>query len=67
MRKVFPSSKLIGKVIKPLSTKESVLFFVREDFMYPFGEKVSLQENDLIITFCLSNDTAKMKQWIYEL
>jgi len=67
MRKVFPSSKLISKHMKPLPLKESRLFFMRDNLMYPLEEKVALQENDLIITFSSVKESAKVKQWIYEL
>lgn len=67
MRKVFPSSKLIGKVIKPLHVKESGVFYIRENVMKSFSEKVKLQENDLIVAFCAVKTSAKMKEWIYEL
>jgi len=67
MCKVFPSSKLIGKVIKPLHVKESSLFYIRENVMYALDEKIALQENDLIAAFCAVKTSAKVKEWIYEL
>jgi len=67
MRKVFPLSKLIGKDIKPLHVKESVIFYMREGIIYSLTEILTLQENDLIVTFSPVNQSTKMKQWLYEL
>jgi len=67
MRKIFPSSKLINKSIKPLSLKDASVFYIRDNRMYSFHEKIILQENDLIVLFCASKSSAKAKVWIYEL
>lgn len=67
MRKVFSSSKLIDKVIKPLHAKESEIFYIRENVMHSLQEKIKLQENDLIVAFSVVKISAKVKEWIYEL
>ncbi len=67
MRKVFPSSKLIDKVIKPLHVKESGMFYLRENVMHTLKEKIKLQENDLIVAFSAVKISSKVKEWIYEL
>ncbi|ADN08101.1 NAD-binding protein [Sulfurimonas autotrophica] len=67
MRKVFPSSKLIDKVIKPLHVKESGVFYIRENVMHSLKEKIKLQENDLIVAFSAVKISSKVKEWIYEL
>jgi len=67
MRKIFQSSGLVEKKIKPLSTEKSALFYVRQETIYPLTEKIVLQENDLIIAFSPTKESAKVKQWIYEL
>ena len=67
MRKVFPSSKLIAKVIKPLHVNESSLFYIRENVMHALDEKIALQEDDLIVVFCTQKISSKVKEWIYEL
>ncbi|WP_297483776.1 NAD-binding protein [Sulfurimonas sp.] len=67
MRKVFQSSGLVDKKIKPLSTEKSALFYVRQDIVYPLTEKMILQENDLIIAFSPTKESTKVKQWIYGL
>lgn len=67
MRKIFPSSKLIGNIIKPLDLKESSLFYIREDVMYTLSEKIQLQADDLIVVFCDVKSSAKAKEWIYGL
>ena len=67
MRKVFLTSKLINKSIKPAKTKESALFYVRDGHIHHLTEKVTLQQDDLIAAFCPAKESAKVKQWIYEL
>jgi len=67
MRKIFQSSGLVEKKIKPLSTEKSALFYVRQETIYPLIEKIVLQENDLIIAFSPTKESTKVKQWIYEL
>jgi trk system potassium uptake protein TrkA len=67
MRKVFEGSKLVGKKIKPLGTKSSKLFFMRDEHLFDFNEKIFLQKNDLIVVFTPTKESPKVKQWIYEL
>jgi trk system potassium uptake protein TrkA len=67
MRKIFPTSKLIGKKIKPTKIGQSVIFYIREEKLYPLNEKIVLQENDLLVLFCRAGESSKAKQWIYEL
>jgi trk system potassium uptake protein TrkA len=67
MRKIFPNSKLIGKVIKPLNIQMSLLIYMREGVMHILKEKTVLQEDDLVITFSPTKESTKVKQWIYEL
>lgn len=67
MRKIYPASKLIGKQVKRINVEESSLFYLREDILRNFDEKVVLQENDLVIAFSTTKESAKVKQWIYEL
>jgi trk system potassium uptake protein TrkA len=67
MRKVFRSAGLVKKKIKPISLSRSRLFYMRDEKMYSLTEKMVLEENDLIIGFSESKESAKVKQWIYEL
>jgi len=67
MRKVFRSSGLVHKKIKPLSVKRSSLFYMRDEKLYALDEKIVLEENDLIIAFAPTKESMKVKQWIYEL
>jgi trk system potassium uptake protein TrkA len=67
MRKVFPNSKLIGKKIKPLKIKDIKIYYIREDQIYLFDEKITLKEGDLIIAFSNIVYMEKIKLWIYEL
>jgi len=67
MRKIFPNSKLINRKIKPLKANNSNIFYIRENKFYPFDEKITLFENDLLIAFSNTQNSTKIKQWIYEL
>lgn len=68
MRKIFNKSTLINKTIKPIKdTKQTLIFYVKDNKLNIFNSKIVLQENDLIIVFCRSIDSAKMQKWIYEL
>ena len=67
MRKIFPSSKLIDKKIKPINVKESKIYYMRDNILSLFSQKIIFQEDDLIIIFCTPKESAKVKQWIYEL
>jgi trk system potassium uptake protein TrkA len=67
MRKIFSTSHLIDKKIKPIKLNSSKLFYMRDDVLFEFKEKIALQENDLIVAFCTVKESPKVKQWIYEL
>ena len=67
MRKVFPHSHLIAKKIKPLKVKQSKLFIMRDEKLLEIKEKSILEKHDLVVTFCESRESAKVKQWVYEL
>ena len=67
MRKIFSKSKLIHKTIKPLKKQNIRLFYMRDEKLNSFDEKLILEENDLIIAFCVKKASETVKQWIYEL
>jgi len=67
MRKVFSNSNFVGKKIKPLKVNKSKMFYMRDSKLFPFNEKIILEESDLIIAFSTLKESTKVKQWIYEL
>jgi len=67
MRKIFPNSKLINSMVKPIKVEHSTIYYIRDDKIYPFKEKIALQVDDLILSFCVEKENQKVKQWIYEL
>ena len=67
MRNIFANSSFIGKKIKPLKVSKSKIFYMRNSKLYPFTEKIILEQSDLIIAFCTLKEATKVKQWIYEL
>ena len=40
---------------------------MRDEKLLELKEKMILEENDLVVAFCESRESAKVKQWIYEL
>jgi len=67
IRKIFSNSKLIDKKVKPIKTTNANLFYLRDENLYHFNDKVTLIEGDCIVAFSNAKDSAKVKQWIYEL
>lgn len=67
MRKIFPNSHLVQKTLKPLYAKDTKIVYIRDETLYPFIEKTSFLENDIIIAFGMAKVNEKLKQWIYEL
>ncbi len=67
MRKVFKTSKSISKQVKPITIQNAKIYYIREESLYPFDEKMILEENDIVIAFATTKLMPKIKQWIYEL
>jgi len=68
MRKIFQNSKLIGKNLKPIKNiSKSIIFYMKNDELKIFDEKILLQKDDLIIAFCVDSESSKVQKWIYEL
>jgi trk system potassium uptake protein TrkA len=67
MRKIFTNSQLIGKKIKPLKLNHSSLFYLKHNNLEIFSDKIVLEKNDLIISFCIEKESEKVQKWIYEL
>ncbi len=67
MRKFFADSPYIGQNIKAPKVQHSQLFFLRNEKLHIWTQTFQVQENDAILAFCESKESAKVKQWIYEL
>lgn len=67
MRKIFTTSNLINKSIKSIKLEQSIIFCMQNKKLTKFDENIILKEDDLIIAFCTTQDSTKVKQWIYEL
>jgi len=68
MRKIFENSKLIGKNLKPIKNiTKSIIFYMKDNELKIFNEKILLQKDDLIIAFCVDSESSKIQKWIYEL
>lgn len=67
IRKIYADSPLIGKNIKPLRSKDLLLYCIKDDILYPFEDIIILDEGDLIIAFSLYEVNQKVKEWLYGL
>jgi len=67
MRKIFAGSKLIGKKIKAPKRDNTLLLCIRNGKSFALDTKSILLEDDLIVAFCATKESMKVKQWIYEL
>ena len=67
MRKIFADSHLIDKKIKPLAKTDVKLAYIRDERLRRFEESIDLQEGDIIVAFGASQESAKLKRWIYGL
>ncbi len=67
MRKIFPNSPLIGKSVKPLKLDDTLSFYIREEVIFDFYDKITLKEGDVIVVFIKSYLEEKVKDWIYNL
>ena len=67
LRKVFIGSTLAGKTIKPPKLDNCSLFYIRDMILEPLNDKIELKENDLILSFCISQESEKVQKWIYGL
>jgi len=67
MRRIFPNSRLIGKVIKPIRVDDAVFLFVRSHLIKKFDQKIVLEKDDIIVVFLTLSLEAKVKKWIYNL
>ncbi len=66
-RKIFKNSPLIGKTVKPSFDTIAQSFILKEGRLYPFVEKITLNENDVIFVFVLTSKEERIKNWIYSL
>ncbi len=68
LRKIFPGSELIGKVLKPIKRDRGGLtFIVRNGELIPFNDKTQAYEGDVITAFCMVESEAYVKKWIHGL
>ena len=67
MRKIFPNSKLIGKSLKPFKLEDMVSFYIRNNEIREFKDKIVLKENDIILLFLKNYIEEKAKKWIFGL
>ena len=67
MRKMLSTSKYIGKRIKPLKIDDANVFYIRENVLHHMIEKLTIEEDDIIMAFCNKDVVEKVKRWIYEL
>jgi trk system potassium uptake protein TrkA len=64
LRKIFKDSPLITKAISPMKEQKSVAYLVREERLHLLDKSIQAQEGDMIIAFCTSDISPKVKRWI---
>ncbi len=67
MRKIFPTSELIGKQIKPIKKEDVRLFLIKEEKILDFTQAQTLQSGDVIAAFTTSKNEEQIKEWISNL
>ena len=65
IRKIYPNSKLIQKMLKPLNIDNIKIFILRDDKIYE--DFFPLKEDDSIVVFGKIEDEDEMQKWIYTL
>jgi len=67
MRKIYPDSELIGRVIKQKDLEGVKTFLLREETIYMTNMIDRLQKGDIVVLFGDIRMKEKMQQWIYTL
>jgi len=67
MRKIYPDSELIGRVIKEKDLEGVKTFLLREETIYMTNMIDRLQKGDIVVLFGDIRMKEKMQQWIYTL
>ncbi len=67
LRKIYPGSALIGKVIKPLDMPQTLMYQIREEAIYTGVQLLPLQEGDTLIAFGKTENEDAIQKWIYTL
>jgi len=67
MRKIYPDSELIGRVIKQKDLEGVKTFLLREETIYMTNMIDRLQKGDIVVLFGDIHMKEKMQQWIYTL
>ncbi len=64
LRKVFSSSHLKNKRVKPLTGDEIASFLIKKEKLLEFNEPKTLEEDDVLVVFGNSNSSLKIESWI---
>ncbi|RRS30572.1 MAG: potassium transporter [Epsilonproteobacteria bacterium (ex Lamellibrachia satsuma)] len=67
MRKVYPNSELIGKLVKDVGIGSSILLLLREDKIYDLTQIEQLEQSDILVVFGKFEQKEEIEQWIYTL
>ena len=67
LRKIFHDSPLISKNIAAFKEHQSVAYLLRDEVLYLLDKPMPAKEGDMIIVFCTSEISPKVKRWIYGL
>lgn len=67
MRKIYPDSELIGKLIKVAELGNAIVLLLREEKIYHLSTTEQLLKDDIIVAFGELEFKEKIEQWIYTL
>ncbi len=67
VRKIFKDSALIDKSASPCFDEDVKSFILRDNRIYPFNERFTLKQNDMIFVFLFTSKEERVKNWIYSL
>jgi trk system potassium uptake protein TrkA len=67
MRKIYPNSELIGKMIKAVDIGSSILLLLRADKIYSLSQIEKFEQGDILVVFGEIENKEEIQQWIYTL
>lgn len=67
MRKVYPDSELIGKMIRASRIESSIQLLLREEKIYHLSQIDHLEQGDILVIFGEIEQEDEIVQWIYTL
>jgi len=67
MRKIYPDSKLIGKMSANVNFESTVLLLLREEKIHTLSQSETFAQGDILLAFGDIENKEEIQQWIYTL